>query len=163
MNPGKYKTVVQEWDYCGGSSLTIVPVTVARQTGEMAQGAVHGRRNACTISLSGQGLQSLAPFWKTGFSVCARGKSLSPTTILRRVSRNHCPYCLSSRVYASRPKRWLEKMLFMFLLRLVRCHTCMRHHYRPIFLAVPENSRNQIVWRKQSQNASAERKKDRSA
>jgi len=33
LAPGAYKTVVQEWDYCGGSSFTTVPITVGAQTG----------------------------------------------------------------------------------------------------------------------------------
>lgn len=54
--------------------------------------------------------------------------------ILRRISLNSCPYCFSSGVYLSKPGRWWEKMLFVFLLQLMRCHNCMRHHYRPIIL-----------------------------
>jgi hypothetical protein len=30
LKPGNYKTTVQQWDYCGGSSFTIVPVTVPK-------------------------------------------------------------------------------------------------------------------------------------
>ena len=33
MRPGRHNAVVQEWDYCGGATLTSIPVTVAGQTG----------------------------------------------------------------------------------------------------------------------------------
>ena len=33
LTPGKYNTVVEEWDHCGGASYTAVPITVAGQTG----------------------------------------------------------------------------------------------------------------------------------
>ena len=33
LSPGKYNTVVEEWDHCGGASYTAVPITVAGQTG----------------------------------------------------------------------------------------------------------------------------------
>ena len=33
LNPGKYNTVVEEWDYCGGATFTPVGITVANQTG----------------------------------------------------------------------------------------------------------------------------------
>ena len=34
---------------------------------------------------------------------------MSRVHILRRISSKSCPYCLSSQVYFSRPKRWWEK------------------------------------------------------
>jgi hypothetical protein len=33
LNPGSHKTVVQQWDHCGGSSFTAVPLTVTTSTG----------------------------------------------------------------------------------------------------------------------------------
>jgi hypothetical protein len=33
LNPGSHKTVVQQWDHCGGSSFTAVPLTVTTATG----------------------------------------------------------------------------------------------------------------------------------
>ena len=33
LNPGSHKTVVQEWDHCGGSSFTAVPITVTTASG----------------------------------------------------------------------------------------------------------------------------------
>jgi hypothetical protein len=33
LNPGKYNTVVEEWDYCGGATVTPVAITVSNQNG----------------------------------------------------------------------------------------------------------------------------------
>jgi hypothetical protein len=33
LNPGTYNTVVQEWDYCGGSTYTPITIQVSNQTG----------------------------------------------------------------------------------------------------------------------------------
>ncbi|MBZ5649153.1 MAG: hypothetical protein LAO18_01570 [Acidobacteriia bacterium] len=33
LNPGSHKTVVQEWDYCGGSTFSVIPLTVTAETG----------------------------------------------------------------------------------------------------------------------------------
>ena len=33
LDPGNHKTVVQQWDHCGGSSFTAVPLTVTTSTG----------------------------------------------------------------------------------------------------------------------------------
>jgi hypothetical protein len=33
LSTGKHNTVVQEWDYCGGSTYTALPITVSAQTG----------------------------------------------------------------------------------------------------------------------------------
>jgi hypothetical protein len=33
LSPGKYNTVVEEWDYCGGATYTPIEITVANQSG----------------------------------------------------------------------------------------------------------------------------------
>ena len=33
LNPGSHKTVVQQWDYCGGSSYAVMPLTVTTASG----------------------------------------------------------------------------------------------------------------------------------
>ena len=33
LNPGDHKTVVKEWDHCGGASFTAVPITVTTASG----------------------------------------------------------------------------------------------------------------------------------
>lgn len=55
---------------------------------------------------------------------------------VRRIGLKSCPYCGSSEVFRSQPKTWWERAPVMFLLRLVRCHDCMRHHYRPLLLRI---------------------------
>ena len=53
---------------------------------------------------------------------------------MRRISLVQCPYCSSSSVYVCHRKKLWERIAFLFLLRLVRCHACFRHHYRPLFI-----------------------------
>ena len=55
-----------------------------------------------------------------------------------RVGLNDCPYCRNVAVYRSKPTTWPDHVCGLFLLRLVRCHGCMRQHYRPIFWPTPE-------------------------
>jgi hypothetical protein len=57
---------------------------------------------------------------------------------LPRIALNGCPYCLGLEVYGSRPKTCLDRVCVLFLLQLVRCHGCMRRHYRPLFWPAPE-------------------------
>ena len=33
-----------------------------------------------------------------------------------------------------RPKTWHDELCCFFLLQVVRCHSCMRRHYRQLFL-----------------------------
>ena len=81
-------------------------------------------------------------------------KLRSRVHILRKIRIKNCPYCLSSRVYASRPKRWWDRILFLFLLQLVRCHTCTHHHYRPIICTTARPPASAEVWRKEPQTIS---------
>jgi hypothetical protein len=53
---------------------------------------------------------------------------------MRRLGIVSCPYCGSAEVYASAPKRFRERLYSFFLVRLVRCHVCMRRHLRPAIL-----------------------------
>ena len=57
---------------------------------------------------------------------------------MHKIAVRDCPYCDSSEVYRSHPKTLVEKASVLFLVRLVRCHGCMRRHYRPLFLPVSE-------------------------
>ena len=50
-----------------------------------------------------------------------------------------CPYCPSFKVHRSQPVTWLQRASVLFLLRLVRCHVCLRQHYRPIFLPTTDS------------------------
>jgi len=54
---------------------------------------------------------------------------------VRRIGLNSCPYCgKSEEVYSSTPKTWRDEACLFFFLQVVRCHSCMRRHYRPLFL-----------------------------
>ena len=111
-----------------------------------------------------QGRTRILTFTETNASKTTETKLMSGAHNPRRISfRGHCPYCLSSRVYGSRGKKWWEKILFIFLLHLVRCHNCMRHHYRPIIFYAAKNPRREPVSRKPPRTISSEQKKDRSA
>jgi hypothetical protein len=52
---------------------------------------------------------------------------------MHRIGLKDCPYCGSSEVYRSQPKTLAESACIFLLVRLVRCHDCMRRHYRPVF------------------------------
>jgi hypothetical protein len=58
---------------------------------------------------------------------------------MRRIGLKNCPYCGSSKIYVSSSDTSLQKASFLFLLRLVRCHVCMRRHFRPLFLAAAKS------------------------
>jgi hypothetical protein len=58
---------------------------------------------------------------------------------VRRIGLKNCPYCGSSKVYISAPKTLRESLSALFLLRLVRCHGCMRRHVRPLLLPAPKH------------------------
>ncbi len=56
---------------------------------------------------------------------------------MRRVSLGDCPYCGSSEVYASGPRKPGERVYAVFLLKLAKCEVCMHRHLRlPFFPAV---------------------------
>jgi hypothetical protein len=58
---------------------------------------------------------------------------------MRRISLRNCPYCGCSRIFVSRSATWWHRVcVFVFLLRLVRCHVCMRRHFRPMFVRTAE-------------------------
>jgi hypothetical protein len=57
---------------------------------------------------------------------------------MHRIGVNNCPYCGSSEVYHSQLKTLLDHAVLFLLLGPVRCHSCMRRHYRPLFLPAPE-------------------------
>ena len=57
---------------------------------------------------------------------------------MRRVSLGDCPYCGSSHVYASGPRKPGEKVYAVFLLKFARCEGCMRRHLRLPFFPAPK-------------------------
>jgi hypothetical protein len=58
---------------------------------------------------------------------------------VRRISLKNCPHCgRPDELYSSRPHTWGDELCLFFFLQVVRCHSCMHRHYRPLFLqAVP--------------------------
>jgi hypothetical protein len=67
---------------------------------------------------------------------------------VRRIGlSNNCPYCgKANELYTSRPKTWLDKVCPLFCLQLVRCRSCMRRHYHPLFLSpVPKWSEKRPI------------------
>jgi len=53
---------------------------------------------------------------------------------MRRIGLQSCPYCGKDEIYASRRRTWRDGLCCFFFLQVVRCHSCMRRHYRPLFL-----------------------------
>lgn len=54
---------------------------------------------------------------------------------MRRIGLINCPYCSKAEeLYASRPQTWRDEWCLFFFFQVVRCHACMRRHYRPLFL-----------------------------
>ena len=53
---------------------------------------------------------------------------------MRRIGLQSCPYCGKDEIYASRPRTWHDELCCFFFLQVVRCHSCMRRYYRPLFL-----------------------------
>jgi hypothetical protein len=53
---------------------------------------------------------------------------------MRRIGWNDCPYCGRDEIFTSRPATWRDEFCGFFFLQVVRCHSCMRRHYRPLFL-----------------------------
>jgi hypothetical protein len=54
---------------------------------------------------------------------------------VRRVGLKNCPYCgKAEELYSSRPQTWRDELCLFFFFQVVRCHSCMRRHYRPLFM-----------------------------
>src|SRR5205807_9979583 len=79
------------------------------------------------------------------WSPCAENSSSSTKSkgvVVRRIGLNSGPYCdRIEGLYLSRPQTWRDEVCSFFIRQVVRCHSCMLRHYRPLFLPpVP-------VWR----------------
>jgi len=74
---------------------------------------------------------------------------------MRRIGLKNCPYCGSSNVYAAAPKASWGIVPVVFLLRIVRCHTCMRRHLRPLLLPAAKHPKACRVPAKPTQGVSA--------
>jgi len=82
---------------------------------------------------------------------------------MRRIGLKNCPYCGSSKVYISAAKTLWERLPALFLLRLVRCHGCMRRHVRPLLLPAPKRPEEYTVPTKPVEAFSAKKTEKRSA
>ena len=55
-----------------------------------------------------------------------------------RIKLRSCAYCYDpSHVYLSRIKTFWDMAAMIFMLRPVRCHSCLGRFYRPFFLNTP--------------------------
>jgi hypothetical protein len=72
---------------------------------------------------------------------------------------NRCPYCGDAgALYLSQPKTWHDEVCSFFFLQAVRCHSCMRRHYRPLFLSpVPVKPQKKTVRTHTDENEKRER------
>ena len=64
---------------------------------------------------------------------------------MRRISLKNCPHCGCSKIYVSSSATRWDKICVVFLLQLVRCHICMRRHFRPIFVRAAENPTRKVA------------------
>jgi hypothetical protein len=106
------------------------PPTVTKLTPEQARQFVAERAN-CSDQEAEDFLESL----------CRELQNENKSdVVMRRIGLNRCPYCGNFEVYRSRiePVTWLDRACVLFLLQLVRCHGCMRRHYRPLLFPAPE-------------------------
>jgi len=53
---------------------------------------------------------------------------------MKRLAYFDCPYCKRSELYLSACKVWWERLLWVALLKAVRCHHCMRRSYTLFFI-----------------------------
>jgi hypothetical protein len=82
---------------------------------------------------------------------------------MRRIGLRKCPYCGSSQVYVSAPKALWEKVSSVFLLRFVRCHGCMRRHFRPLLLPAAKHPGAYAMRAKPAETVSTRKSEKRSA
>jgi hypothetical protein len=78
---------------------------------------------------------------------------------MHRIGLNHCPYCAEVEIYASRPRTWWDEACGFLFLQVVRCHACMRRHYRPLFMPPVPTTRA----KKSSQSIASDEQRERSA
>ena len=65
---------------------------------------------------------------------------------MRKIGLSKCPYCGNAEIYSSRRATWRDEVRGEFFLQVVRCHSCMRRHYRPLFIPhVPGSSEKKPI------------------
>lgn len=86
--PGSHKTVVEEWDYCGGASFTAVPITVSSQSGVWVSSPGNGGANtpvpyAATATTScSKGVASMGIYVNNQLSYVVNGDKLNTSLTL---------------------------------------------------------------------------------
>jgi len=96
ISPGKHSTVVEEWDYCGGTSYTTVPITVTSQTGvyvsSPSNGATVGSpvNYAATASTSScsKGVASMGIYIDNQLTYVVNGASLNTSLAITPGTHN---------------------------------------------------------------------------
>jgi hypothetical protein len=85
LSPGKYNTVVEEWDYCGGASYTPIAITVQTQTGVWVtaptnDGSIGSPVNYVATATTGtcqKGIASMGIYVNNVLSYVSNGASLN--------------------------------------------------------------------------------------
>ncbi len=104
LSPGKYNTVVQEWDHCGGASIT--PITITVTEGGSSGVSVSSPANGSTVS-------SPVNFRATASTTCSKGVSAmgiytAPYKLAYVVNGNSMNYdlALSAGTYSAVVEEW---------------------------------------------------------
>jgi hypothetical protein len=96
LSPGNYNTVVQEWDYCGGSTFTPVAITVANQTGvwvtapanNSVVGSLVNYAATATTTACSKGVASMGVYVNNKLLYVVNGTALNTTLTLTPGSYN---------------------------------------------------------------------------
>ena len=96
LAPGKYNTVVEEWDYCGGATFTPVAITVTSQSGIfLTSPAINSIVNSpvnyvatATTSTCSKGVASMGVYVNNKLVIVQNGASLNTQVSLGAGSQN---------------------------------------------------------------------------
>ena len=101
LNPGDHKTVVQEWDRCGGSSFTAVPLTVTTASGVFVTSPANNSTVGSPVRFSATAATSTCPKGVASIGIytapspdkkvyVTQGDSLNTTVSLSPGTLQHC-------------------------------------------------------------------------
>ncbi len=96
LDPGKYNTVVEEWDYCGGATFTAVGITVSNQTGVWVTSPANNSQvtspvnyvATATASACSKGVASTGIYVDNKLTYVAQGASLNTQLPLSQGAHN---------------------------------------------------------------------------
>jgi hypothetical protein len=84
LSPGKYNTVVEEWDYCGGATYTPIAITVSSQSGVWVSSPTNGgsvgspvNYVATASTTCNKGVASMGVYVNNVLTYVAQGASLN--------------------------------------------------------------------------------------